>query len=156
MGSIIKTRVLHIGGMTCVSCQNKIEKKLQNTAGILNAEVSYNAGTANVTYDTDIISYKSIVGIIENLDYKVLIDPNKKGINAAPDNRNFTYHCSALHGNRTNWTIKPSLTRTACRSDHELWNVICHRSCDIGSLCGDVWRDKLIPVYSKNNLGEYW
>jgi sulfite exporter TauE/SafE/copper chaperone CopZ/plastocyanin domain-containing protein len=82
MGSIIKTRVLRIGGMTCVSCQNKIEKKLQNTAGIINAEVSYNAGTANVTYDTDIISYKSIVGIIENLDYKVLIDQDKKGMDA--------------------------------------------------------------------------
>ena len=82
MGSIIKTRVLHIGGMTCVSCQNKIEKKLQNTAGIQSVEVSYNAGTANVTYDTDIISYNSIVSIIENLDYKVLVDPNKKGMDA--------------------------------------------------------------------------
>lgn len=83
MGSIIKTRVLKIGGMTCVSCQNKIEKKLQNTAGIINAEVSYNAGTANVTYDTDIISYKSIVGIIENLDYKVVVDSDKKGMDAS-------------------------------------------------------------------------
>lgn len=70
----IKTKKLRIGGMTCVNCQNKIEKKLRNTAGIEKAEVSYNAGTAVITYDTDIISLKNIVEIIENLDYKVLTE----------------------------------------------------------------------------------
>lgn len=74
MGSGVKTKKLRIGGMTCVNCQNKIEKKLRNTAGIEKAEVSYSTGTASVTYDTDIISYKSIVGIIEKLDYKVLTE----------------------------------------------------------------------------------
>lgn len=83
MGTIVKTRALRIGGMTCVSCQNKIEKKLRNTAGIISAEVSYIAGTANVTYDTDIISYKTIAGIIENLDYVVLIEHDKKGMDAS-------------------------------------------------------------------------
>ncbi|WP_333649910.1 urease accessory protein UreH domain-containing protein [Lacrimispora sp.] len=72
MGSGLKTKKLRIGGMTCVNCQNKIEKKLKNTAGIEHAEVSYNAGTATITYDTDIISYKSIVELIEKLDYMVL------------------------------------------------------------------------------------
>ncbi|MDF2889629.1 MAG: Heavy metal transport/detoxification protein [Lacrimispora sp.] len=67
MGNAIRTKKLRIGGMTCISCQNKIEKKLRNTAGIEKAEVSYNAGTALVTFDTDIISYQSITGIIENL-----------------------------------------------------------------------------------------
>lgn len=72
MGSGLKTKKLRIGGMTCVNCQNKIEKKLKNTAGIEHVEVSYNAGTATITYDTDIISYKSIVELIEKLDYMVL------------------------------------------------------------------------------------
>ncbi|WP_367566639.1 sulfite exporter TauE/SafE family protein [Lacrimispora sp.] len=72
MGSGLKTKKLRIGGMTCVNCQNKIEKKLKNTAGIEHVEVSYNAGTAAITYDTDIISYKSIVELIEKLDYMVL------------------------------------------------------------------------------------
>lgn len=78
MGSGVKTKKLRIGGMTCISCQNKIEKKLRNTAGIEKAEVSYSAGTATVTYDTDIISYKSIVGVIENLDYKVLTERERQ------------------------------------------------------------------------------
>lgn len=72
MKSAIRTKKLHIGGMTCVNCQNKIEKKLQNTAGIKKAEVSYNAGTALVVYDTDIISFKDISTIIKKLDYEVV------------------------------------------------------------------------------------
>lgn len=32
--------LLHIAGMTCTSCSNKIEKALKNTAGIISAEVS--------------------------------------------------------------------------------------------------------------------
>ncbi|MDR1549919.1 MAG: sulfite exporter TauE/SafE family protein [Hungatella sp.] len=74
MGSAVRTKKIRIGGMTCISCQNKIEKKLRNTAGIEKAEVSYSAGTAVITFDTDIISYKSIVGIIEGLDYEVLTE----------------------------------------------------------------------------------
>jgi len=81
----IKTKQLRIGGMTCVSCQNKIEKKLRSTAGIKQAKVSYNAGTADITYDTDIISLKDISAIIHKLDYKVLtgnerLEPNTSRI----------------------------------------------------------------------------
>jgi sulfite exporter TauE/SafE/copper chaperone CopZ len=72
MESELKTKELHIGGMTCVNCQNRIEKKLRNTAGVRNAKVSYNAGTAVVTYDTDILCLKDIAVIIEKLDYEVL------------------------------------------------------------------------------------
>ena len=78
MGNAIRTKELRIGGMTCISCQNKIEKKLRNTAGIEKAEVSYNAGTALVTFDTDIISYQSITGIIENLGYSVIPDQGRE------------------------------------------------------------------------------
>lgn len=63
---------LHIGQMTCINCQNKIEKKLRNTAGIKSARVSYADGTADITFDPDIISSKDIVSVIENLGYRVL------------------------------------------------------------------------------------
>ncbi len=78
MGTAVRTKKLRIGGMTCISCQNKIEKKLRNTAGIEKAEVSYNTGTALVTFDTDIISCQSITGIIENLGYSVLPDQGQE------------------------------------------------------------------------------
>lgn len=72
MGSGLKTKRLRIGGMTCVSCQNKIERKLSNTAGIQSATVSYSTGTADITYDEDLISIQEISRVIETLDYEVL------------------------------------------------------------------------------------
>jgi sulfite exporter TauE/SafE/copper chaperone CopZ/plastocyanin domain-containing protein len=79
--SAIKTVRLRIGGMTCVSCQNKIEKRLRNTAGVQSVQVSYSAGTAGVTYDADMISLKDIRAVIEKLDYKVLPGEDRQ----APD-----------------------------------------------------------------------
>ena len=52
----IKKVQLHIAGMTCISCQNKIENKLRNTAGIKSVKVSYSDGIANIVYDNDIIT----------------------------------------------------------------------------------------------------
>ena len=67
----ILKKTLKIDGMTCVSCENRIERKLQNTPGILEAKVSYSSGTAAVTYDKSAITLEEITGIIEKLDYKV-------------------------------------------------------------------------------------
>ena len=74
----LKNISLTIGGMTCVSCQNKIEKKLRNTAGIQSVNVSHSAGTAEITYDKDIISINTIKKVIEELDYIVLTGKENK------------------------------------------------------------------------------
>ncbi|HWQ50170.1 MAG TPA: sulfite exporter TauE/SafE family protein [Terriglobales bacterium] len=73
----MKSRRLRIGGMTCVNCQNKIENKLRNTAGVKSATVSYSAGTADVAYDTDILTHSDISAVIEKLGYKVLPDERR-------------------------------------------------------------------------------
>ncbi|MDR1410378.1 MAG: sulfite exporter TauE/SafE family protein [Oscillospiraceae bacterium] len=75
------TKTLDIGGMTCINCQNRIERKLRNTAGVERAKVSYSAGTAVVTFDSDIVSLEKITTTIEKLNYKVLEDnkPEKTG-----------------------------------------------------------------------------
>ena len=53
-----KTIRLHIGGMTCVNCRNKIEKTLNHTAGVISANVSYHNATADIVYDEKKISRK--------------------------------------------------------------------------------------------------
>jgi len=63
---------LRIGGMTCVNCQNRIEKKLKETPGVHEATVDYNTGAADVTYDAAKTSFEEISAIIENLGYKTL------------------------------------------------------------------------------------
>lgn len=72
MDSKLKTEQIHIEGMTCVNCQNKIEKTLNAKAGIHDVKVSYNAGIAKVTYDSRKISMKDIYAVIEKLDYTVI------------------------------------------------------------------------------------
>jgi sulfite exporter TauE/SafE len=42
------------------------------------ADVNYNTGTAEITYDPDIISLKDIAQVIRKLDYEVLSDEAKK------------------------------------------------------------------------------
>ena len=66
-----KTERIRIGGMTCISCQNKIDNKLRQTAGVEHATVSYSEGTAEVTFNADVISLDEITAIIKKLDYDV-------------------------------------------------------------------------------------
>jgi sulfite exporter TauE/SafE/copper chaperone CopZ/plastocyanin domain-containing protein len=68
----MRTETIRIGGMTCTSCQNRIEKKLKSTVGIEDAAVSYNTGTATIIYNTSVVTMKEITETIEKLDYKVL------------------------------------------------------------------------------------
>lgn len=73
---VIRKR-LRVEGMSCVSCQNKIEHNLKNTDGVMEAEVSYGTGFADITYDSHIITLKDIEEIIEKSGYKVLPEAEK-------------------------------------------------------------------------------
>lgn len=64
-----QTLQLHIGGMTCVNCRNKIEKTLNQTAGVISANVSYNQAAADIVYDEEKTSPKEIIAAIERLGY---------------------------------------------------------------------------------------
>ncbi|MDR2246740.1 MAG: sulfite exporter TauE/SafE family protein [Treponema sp.] len=66
----MKTRTIRIGGMTCVSCQNRIEKRLKSIAGVRDAAVNFNEGTAVVTYDPSLLTFNEITAAIEELDYQ--------------------------------------------------------------------------------------
>ena len=67
---VIKQTVFSIGGMTCVNCENKIEQQLKQRKGVKDATVSYNKGTAVVTFDREEINEEQMIQVIEQLDYK--------------------------------------------------------------------------------------
>lgn len=71
MSSDRTTRILNIEDMTCVNCENAIEQGLSNVEGIESVKASYSAGTATVTYNSDIISLDQIEKLIEKLHYHV-------------------------------------------------------------------------------------
>jgi sulfite exporter TauE/SafE/copper chaperone CopZ len=68
----LRTKVLKIGGMTCVNCESRIERKLQGIRGIVSAKASYSACQATITFDEGEINLKDITALIEQLDYKVI------------------------------------------------------------------------------------
>ena len=70
---------LRIDGMTCVNCQNKIERKLPGIPGVKSAAVSYSAGTADIDYDAAVTSLDDIIIAIEKLGYQVLTGSEKRG-----------------------------------------------------------------------------
>lgn len=67
-----------IGGMTCISCQNKIQKALRKTKGVVSVSVSYSEGTADIEYDEDVTDTGKLTKVIEDLDYQVLSTGKKK------------------------------------------------------------------------------
>lgn len=82
------TKTFKISGMTCISCQNKIEKELKNTKGIINAKVNYSNGMTTVTFDSRIIRLAAIEKSINDLDYEVI--NSERSLNSGGDGRNST------------------------------------------------------------------
>ncbi|MDR2784518.1 MAG: heavy-metal-associated domain-containing protein, partial [Treponema sp.] len=68
----LKSALFRIGGMTCVSCQNRIERKLKSTVGVESAVVDFNTGTAKVTWNGSVLGFNEIKAAVEQLDYRVL------------------------------------------------------------------------------------
>ena len=85
MASIVKKTLL-IDEMTCVACENKIEKKLKALDGITKVSASYSSGTANIEYDKEKISLNKISDVITKLGYGVkgsLVSAKKSQTNSS-------------------------------------------------------------------------
>ncbi len=67
-----KKTILKIGGMTCASCAQTIEKALKRTEGIIEANVNLASEKAVVRYDSEDIDYEGIKRVIEATGYQVL------------------------------------------------------------------------------------
>lgn len=60
---------LKITGMSCAACSAKIEKKLNKTEGIEQANVNLATGRASVEYDVSKVKINDIIKIIQDLGY---------------------------------------------------------------------------------------
>ena len=67
-------KILKLEGLTCASCETRIENKLNKLNGVVKTDVSYVTSILYVTYDTSIITLDVIVKTIEKLDYSVIQD----------------------------------------------------------------------------------
>ncbi len=63
---------LNIGGMTCASCAQTIERALKKTKGITKASVNLATEKADIIFDARMIDPEQISLIIENTGYQVI------------------------------------------------------------------------------------
>jgi Cu+-exporting ATPase len=67
-----KRIVLDIGGMSCVTCAQTIEKRLPKLKGVIHATINFAAEKAIIDYDPDVVSQKAIEDAIAEVGYKVI------------------------------------------------------------------------------------
>ena len=68
-GTVIAVKELDIEGMSCINCQYKVERRLNDIKG-LSAHVSHKKNTARVEMDTQ-IDDETIKNAVESIGYKV-------------------------------------------------------------------------------------
>ena len=56
--------------MTCINCQTRIASALNNRSGITEVSVSYETGTAEFSYDPEMVSLDQIITMIGDLGYE--------------------------------------------------------------------------------------
>jgi len=67
-----KRIVLDIGGMSCVTCAQTIEKRLPKLKGIIYATINFAAEKAIIDYDPNVVDQKAIEDAIVEVGYRVI------------------------------------------------------------------------------------
>jgi copper chaperone len=65
----METSLIAIGGMSCQGCVRNITGVLTALAGVEAAEVSLEAGTASVSFDSQRVSRAALVAAIEDAGF---------------------------------------------------------------------------------------
>ena len=80
MGQNLIHKVLQIDGMTCTSCEIRIENALKKMKGIVEAKVEYSSSKVYITYDFNLTGLDKIIEVIKKLDYTVIDKHGKMDI----------------------------------------------------------------------------
>lgn len=67
-----KKIILKIGGMSCASCAQTIEKALNKTEGVEEVNVNFAAEKANICFDSKLVGFEKLKDIIKSTGYQVL------------------------------------------------------------------------------------
>ena len=65
------TDTLNVQGMTCASCERRLEEALSRVSGVVKAKASYSRSTVQVRYDSDRTTLDQLTDAIEATGYQV-------------------------------------------------------------------------------------
>jgi Cu+-exporting ATPase len=63
---------LKVGGMTCASCAQAVERALNKAQGVSNATVNFATEKANIEFNSDLISERELKKIVADTGYEVI------------------------------------------------------------------------------------
>ncbi len=61
--------------MTCDGCANQVSKAIKGVDGVQSVSVDYRTGTADVTFDLDVVSSAKLIKAIEEAGYHAQVGP---------------------------------------------------------------------------------
>lgn len=64
----MKTDMLHVTGMTCANCSNRVERLLSKTPGVITANVNLTTEQATIEHD-DTVDVPSLIAVVEKAGY---------------------------------------------------------------------------------------
>lgn len=67
----MKKIIMKLDDLTCPSCMTKIEAAVGKHAGVSNTKVLFNAAKVKAEYDSNVVSDKELVAVVEKLGYPV-------------------------------------------------------------------------------------
>ncbi|PKM94276.1 MAG: heavy metal transporter [Firmicutes bacterium HGW-Firmicutes-1] len=78
MNQNLTSKVLKVEGMTCVSCEMRIQNSLKKIEGVTEVKANFSKSLVDITYDLNTTSLNDIIEVIEKLEYKVVDDRIKQ------------------------------------------------------------------------------
>ncbi|MBN2330585.1 MAG: copper-translocating P-type ATPase [Candidatus Aenigmarchaeota archaeon] len=70
----MQRKTIPITGMHCASCAQRIEGALKDTKGVKKANVNFATERATVEYDDSVLGEEDVLGVIEKLGYRPIVD----------------------------------------------------------------------------------
>ncbi len=69
----------HIKGMHCDSCAADIKETLEDTAGVRQADVTFNGKTAVIEFDDQVVQQSTLIKKIQDLGYQATVGDQPQG-----------------------------------------------------------------------------
>ena len=73
-----RTATFDVGGMSCSSCANTVERTLSKLKGVESARVNYSDSSAAVVYKPDAVSPDQMKEAVEKVGYKLNAEAGEK------------------------------------------------------------------------------
>ena len=72
-GTVSERVRLHVGGMSCASCQAHVQNALAKVPGVRDANVNLMTNEATVTYDASACALPDLIGAVERTGYQASV-----------------------------------------------------------------------------------